>query len=134
MRKTELLARTEALRALEQKAFSAQHGRTDFYEYLDGVLELRHDCREENKIKATKDLLASLYGLKVRKGTRLIRLIIDASSMHDAYTRSEWTRALRLAISRGIKRGDGRLKQFFKDNGGVAGCAREFGQRRKRKS
>ena len=59
----------------------------------------------------------------VRVGTHPIRMLINATSrVKDPKVRSRWARALQYANS--LDADFTELKRLFRDNGGIAGCAR----------
>jgi hypothetical protein len=132
MTKNELISRIEELRARERKAFGPRHGKTDFYDPLGGVLDLYGDFRREKKRKTYLLMVASIYGIKVRKNTHSIRVIIDACSKKDVFTKCEWTRALRYALTRPKALKKQGLKGFLKSNGGTAGCAEKYSKARRK--
>ena len=128
------------LARLEKWAFRPRHKKTDFYEYLDGVLNLYLKWKDQNCAgKAAKGVLAEMYPdkVKIRRGTHTIRCIIDASSpVIDALSkedkeaeekkRSCWTSALRYAVRNKATVKEIGLGGFFGRNGGPAGCARQM--------
>ena len=111
------------LRRLERRCF-ASRSRFAFYDYLAAVLELYVRLRRTNQAKPAARRLAKLFRLRNQDRTHPIRVIIDATSTADLKTRSRWTRALKYAW-RERKTWTG-LKQFLRENGGPAGCARQF--------
>jgi hypothetical protein len=111
------------LRALERKCF-ASRSRFAFYDYLAAVFELYVQLRRRNQAKPSARRIAKLFGFRKQKRSHCIRVIIDATSTADLKTRSRWTRALRYAW-RG-RRTWRDLDAFLRENGGPAGCARQF--------
>jgi len=88
------------------------------------VIELYVQLRRTKQAKKAATLIVKLFGLRSKKGTHPIRVIIDATSSADNKTKSRWTRALRYAW---YKRKTWRdLKTFLRENGGPAGCAEQF--------
>jgi hypothetical protein len=126
-------AEIEKLRELEKKAFGPRHGKTDFYEYLDGVLELYFKWKAAGKSQTRAKQLASIYEFKLRKSTHPIRAIIDASSEQDSVVRSRWTRALQFALKHGSQVEKIGLGKFLESNGGVGGCASKAAQHNPRR-
>ena len=125
------------LARLEKWAFRPRHKRTDFYEYLDGILKLYLKWKDRNCAgKGATRVLAEIYPDKVKicRGTHTIRCIIDASSPGiDALSkgdkedeekkRSRWANALRYAAKNRATVKEIGLGGFFGRNGGPAGCA-----------
>ena len=117
------------LRRIEEACFGPRHKKTDFYEYLEGVLKLYFKWKDGNFAgKAAKRVLAKLYPdrVKIRSNTQTIRSIIDASSKQDKQTKSRWTNALRYAVKNRATVKDIGLGGFFGRNGGPAGCERKM--------
>lgn len=128
------------LERLEKMAFGPRHKKTDFYEYLDGVLKLYFRWKDRRYAgKETRRVLAELYAgkVKIRRGTHTIRCIIDASSPGiNALTkedkeaeekkRSCWTNALRFAVRNRATVEQIGLGGIFGRNGGPAGCATQW--------
>ena len=113
----------DGLRNLERRSFGLRE-RFAFYAYLAAVLRLYRRLRRRNHAKNVGQNIISLLGLCERKGTHLIRIIIDATSRADNKTKSRWTRALRYAWH---ERGEWkRLETFLQEHGGPAGCAARF--------
>jgi hypothetical protein len=113
----------EALRELEEKAFGPRHGKTDCYEYLDGVWKLYGAWKQCRWVRKRTGRVVRLYEVKLRKNTHPIRAIIDASSKQKADVKSEWTRALRYALTKKSEVENVGLNTFLVSNGGIAGCA-----------
>jgi len=128
------------LARLEKWAFRPRHKRTDFYEYLDGVLNLYLKWKDRKYAgKKAMRVLAEVYPdrVKIRSNTYTIRSIIDASSKKidglseedkeaEEKKRSRWTNALRRAVRNRATVKEIGLGGFFGRNGGVAGCARQM--------
>jgi ribonuclease HI len=130
----EIKAAIEALRELEEKSFGPRHGKTDFYDYLEGVWRLHSLWRADGKSKERARQVASIYGLKLRKNTHPIRVIIDASSEQDREVKSRWTRALEFARKHRSKVAKVGFAHFLESNGGVDGCARLLAQTHPKKA
>jgi hypothetical protein len=113
----------EDLRELERKCF-ASRSRFAFYGYLAAVFELYVQLRRRNQAKPSARRIAKLFGLRNQKGRNPIRVTIDATSAADIKTRSCWSRALRYAWRERKTWKD--FASFLRENGGPAGCARQF--------
>jgi hypothetical protein len=124
----------ERLRVLAEKAFGSQHGRYDFYDYLEGVWELYLKWKADKKLKARSKQLAKFYKgkVKLRKNTHAIRAIIDASCDQGADEKSEWTRALQYLDINLAQVQEVGFRNFIEENGGPYGCARRIAKRRTR--
>jgi hypothetical protein len=108
---------------LERKCFAARN-RLAFYDYLAAVFELYVQLRRRNQAKPSARLIAKLFGLRKQNRTHCIRAIIDTTSTADMKTKSRWTRALKYAWRERKTWKD--LASFLRENGGPAGCARQF--------
>jgi hypothetical protein len=113
----------EDLRELERKCFAARN-RFAFYDYLAAVFELYVQLRRRNQAKSWARRIAKLLGLLKQNRTHPIRVIIDATSTADNKMKSRWTRALRYAWRERKIWTD--LASFLRENGGPAGCAKQF--------
>jgi hypothetical protein len=111
------------LRELERKCF-ASRSRFAFYDYLAAVFELYVQLRRRNQAKPSARRIAKLFGFRKQKRSHCIRVIIDATSTADNKTKSRWSRALRYAWHERRKWTD--LDAFLRENGGPAGCAKQF--------
>ena len=114
---------------LERTCFAARN-RFAFYDYLAAVFELYVQLRRRNQAKPLARRIAKLFGLRKPNRTHCIRVIIDATSTADLKTRSRWSRALRYAWHERKTWKD--LGSFLRENGGPAGCARQFPAIRKK--
>jgi hypothetical protein len=119
----------DGLRNLERNCF-ASRSRFAFYDYLAAVFEFYVQLRRRNRAKPLAKRIAKLFGLRKQNGTHPIRVIIDATSTADLKTRSRWTRALKYAWRERKTWTD--LISFLRENGGPAGCARQFAAIRKK--
>jgi hypothetical protein len=117
------------LRELERKCFASRR-RFAFYFYLAAVFELYVQLRRRNQAKPSARRIAKLSGVRKQNRTHPIRTIIDATSTADNKTRSRWSRALRYAWRERKTWTD--LDAFLRENGGPAGCARQFSAIRKK--
>jgi hypothetical protein len=111
------------LRELERNCF-ASRSIFAFYDYLAVVFELYVQLRRRNEAKPLAKRIAKLFGLRKQNRTHLIRVIIDATSTADLKTRSRWSRALRYAWRE--RKTWKELGSFLRENGGPAGCAKQF--------
>jgi hypothetical protein len=111
------------LRALERKCF-ASRSRFAFYGYLAAVFELHVQLRLTKQAKKAARLIAKWFGLRNQKRTHPVRVIIDATSTADLKTKSRWSRALRYAWRERKTWTD--FTSFLRENGGPAGCAKQF--------
>jgi hypothetical protein len=117
------------LRGLERKCFAAR-SRFAFYEYLAAVFELYVQLRRTKQVKSWARRIGKLFGLRKQDRTHPIRVMIDATSTADLKTKSRWSRALRYAWQERKTWKD--LGSFLRENGGPAGCARQFPAIRKK--
>jgi hypothetical protein len=108
---------------LERKCF-ASRSRFAFYDYLAAVFELYGQLRRRNQAKPAARRIAELFELRKQSRIHCIRVIIDATSTADLKTRSRWSRALRYAWYE--RRTSTDLVAFLRENGGPAGCAKQF--------
>ena len=122
-----LLKMVNTLRSVEQKVFGRRHKRTDFYAYLAKVYEVYIGWAERAAAKRNSLRVATLMGIRIRKNTHPIRVLIDASCGQGMPAKSLWTQALRFAALKGVQRDA--LPRFLKERGGVTGCAREMADR-----
>jgi hypothetical protein len=113
----------DGLRRLERKCFAARN-RFAFYDYLAAVFDLYVQLRRRKQTKPLARRIANLFGLRKPNRTHPIRTIIDATSTTDIKTRSRWTRALKYAWRE--RRTWTGLGSFLRENGGPAGCAKQF--------
>jgi hypothetical protein len=113
----------DELRELERKCF-ASRSRFAFYDYLAAVFELYVQLKRTKQAKASARRIAELFRLRKQKQAHPIRVIIDATSTADLKTRSRWSRALRYAWYELRTSTD--FVAFLRENGGPAGCARQF--------
>jgi hypothetical protein len=111
------------LKSLERKCFRSRH-RFAFYEYLNAVYAFYELLRRKKEAKKAAGRIAELFGLRKRRRTHPIRVIINATSAADEKTKSRWARALRYAWYGRQWWKD--LNELFRSNGGPAGCAKEF--------
>ena len=146
-RPSETRAAITKLARLEKKCFGPRHKKTDFYEYLEGVLDLYLMWKDRNCAgKAAKGVLAELYPgrVEIRRGTHTIRCIIDASSPvinalskvdkeAEEKKRSRWTNTLRYAVRDRATVKEIGLGGFFGRNGESPAARRKWQQSSKRR-
>jgi hypothetical protein len=113
----------EDLRELERNCF-ASRSRFAFYDYLAAVFEFYVQLRRRDEAKPSARRIAKLFGLRKQNRTHPIRVLIDATSTADLKTKSRWTRALKYAWRE--RKTWKELGSFLRENGGPAGCARQF--------
>ena len=108
-------------------------GRDGFYKYLEAVYDSYAELRKmQGEAKKTRNKIIKWKHLKrISKNTHPVSVIIVASSREDRRMQSRWAQALRYAWKWRNNRGQLTLTQFFKMNGGVAGCARKFSTKEK---
>lgn len=124
-------AAIKRLGRLEQQSFSGRR-RFQFYNYLSELLEYYRRLEKSGELLAVRDFLLRRPNCR-SKSSDPIRVLIDATSRACTKTKSRWTRALQFALDRrGEWHGRMTAKQFFRTNGGVAGCARKIAVRRPR--
>ena len=123
MRTAEIRGEIEKLRDVEKNAFRGRHARFEFYNYLDRVVRFYWRCRDAGKPKTARKMIAAEYGLKDRKGKRLLHVIVEATSQQPAQTRNRWVQALQFAAKHRQQVEKDGFSKFVKDYGGIAGCA-----------
>jgi hypothetical protein len=100
----------------------------NLYAYLLAVYRLFGQWRKADVAEQAARRLLKLAGIAASRRRHSMRAIIDATSGADRKTKSRWVRALRYACSeRRCYRG---LRQCLEANGGIAGCARNWAERR----
>ena len=110
-------------------------GRDGFHEYLDAVYNMFAKLRKKKgrAKKAGNKVIRWKKLRRISKNSHAIYLIILGSSAEEKRMQSRWAQALRYAWNWRKKRGHLTLTEFFKKNGGVAGCARKFSNKEKPK-
>jgi hypothetical protein len=105
-----------------------QRSRFAFYDYLGAVYTFYAELKRCKCAKAVaRDIHHHLdRHAKFRKYP--IRVILDATCNADPKTKSRWTRTLRYAWLKRDYWSD--LDKFFRKNGGPAGCAQKYTDRR----
>jgi len=112
------------LKKLHKHAFRPHHGRFDIVDYLERVLRLRWRAKGKDSRTALRKEIRSVSSVKARKGKGTLHTIIEASAgSAPPRMRNRWVQALLYAgKNRSVVENDG-LADFFKANGGIAGCA-----------
>jgi hypothetical protein len=108
-------------------------GRDGFHEYLDAVYNWFATLRKTpgRATKTRNNIIRWTKGKAINKNTHTFLVIIGASSSESRRMQSRWAQALRYAWKWRHVRKNLTLTEFFKKNGGVAGCARKFSTKRK---
>lgn len=108
-------------------------GRDGFYEYLEAVYDVFAKLRKtKGRAKKARNKVIGWKKLQgISKNSHSIYPIIVGSSGEDKRMQSRWAQALRYAWKWRKKRGHLTLTEFFKNNGGVAGCARKLSTKQK---
>jgi hypothetical protein len=111
---------------------SRKHGRGKygFVRYLEQVYDQVTTWRETPGMakKMRKQIAKSAKLPKVTRKKGLFNVIIAATSVEPTRTKSRWAQALRYAWKYRERRGKLSLLDFFKNNGGPAGCATKLSQ------
>lgn len=116
---------------LERKSFSGRR-RFKFYGYLAEILEYHRQLEASGELLKIRDLLLARRDFRAMSSDPL-RVLIDATSKAGPKTKSRWTRALQFAVDKRSEwHGVMTAKQFFKRQGGIAGCARKIAVKRAR--
>jgi hypothetical protein len=93
------------------------------YAFLQHVYRIYHRWLARGGVRRHKAALMRLTAQNVRNAHHPLRALIKvANGTLEAKTASRWTRALEYALSEDIR--PGALFDFFRANGGIAGCAR----------
>jgi hypothetical protein len=118
----------KTLKKMWERSREYGRGRNGFHEYLKTVDNLYTELRKtRGRAKKVRTKIIKWEKLKrIGKNSHTIYVIIMASSGEDKRTQSRWAQALRYARRWRKKRDHLTLTEFFKKNGGVAGCAQKF--------
>jgi hypothetical protein len=119
-RTAKIKAQLEAAKAKAQKAFESRR-RFWFHTALEEAYRIYGEWRAVNCSKKNARKAARLFGLKMKKGTHPLKLIIDVLTPAGVDKR-RWVDGLLLAHKEGVAPKD--LVKFVQANGGIAGCAR----------
>jgi hypothetical protein len=122
------------LRKAAKTAFGPEHGRFDFYDYLDLVLKTYWSWERRRIPKRLGRQFGALFGVSPRKGRTPLHYLVGATShgdepMHSAAAKkietrdSRWVNGLRYAAKHRAAVQKKGLREFC---GGIAGCADEF--------
>jgi hypothetical protein len=120
--KDEIKRDIELLKASVLKAFEAR-GRFWFHVALKGSYALYVAWKDVGKSKKNAKDAAALFGIKRENGAHPLSTIIKLVTPGGVDTR-RWVNGLRFARKQGVAPKD--LVAFIKENGGIAGCARQF--------
>jgi hypothetical protein len=119
------------IRLLEKSAsrhrrdFRPGRKRFGLYRYLRDVYECYLDLRSRRIARKATRRIAKISKLSIQKKSHPIRILIEASAgPEDARQKSRWTQALKYAF--GWRQPARKLKWFFKETGGISGCARKY--------
>jgi hypothetical protein len=106
--------------------------RFSFYAYLRAVYSAYRKWKRVSISKKTARQIARTFRVPARDGVSPIRIIIEATLPEAGRKQhSRWVRALQFASLNDIPCQG--LLDFFRSNGGVAGCASLAAERRKRR-
>jgi hypothetical protein len=101
------------------------------YDYLQCVYSLHADLKENGVGKKASTRIGMLLDRPIKRNTHLVRTIINATSTGiDVKTASRWSQALRFCWRQRHEWSD--LQRFIRANGGIAGCASAFANRKMR--
>ena len=118
----------DELRRIESHSFRQRHGRTDFYEYLEAVLQVYSGWKKKGKGVGLRDYLMSVYNLASRKGKFALHYLVEASSKQGEKVRNRWVQALRYASGKRAAVKKLEFVKFLQENGGIVGCAGKMAQ------
>jgi hypothetical protein len=111
-----------------QRSRERAHGKYGFYQYLDKVYDQFAEWRETpgmaTKMRRQFAKLAKLPN--ATQNTHSFHVVISATSNEDNRTQSRWAQAMRYAWKYRKRRNMLSLADFFKKNGGPAGCATKY--------
>ena len=118
--------------------FKASHraqcatGRFKFYPYLVAVYRTYKEWRDLGVSKTMSHRVAKAFKTARRKSTNPVRTLIDATfPALDPKQKSRWSRALEFAAF--TKATPEQLPNLFKNNSGIAGCARGAAKQKPKK-
>jgi hypothetical protein len=119
--------------ATETEAFGQEEAVLASDDAVSGTsLEEADIAIAENLGRRRNDPLVRTTGHPWRQSDHPIKRIIDATSSEpDAKKKSRWARALEYALHERVS--SKRLDEFFRSNGGIAGCARSIARIRPRR-
>lgn len=110
-------------RAREEHAYRANHGRNDFYKYLEGIAETYWGWEADKCRKTRAAQLAHLAGVDPHIKKKALHVLVEATSKRDRDLRNRWVRGLQYVVRhREEVKAQGFLK-FCLANGGIKGCA-----------
>ncbi len=116
------------LQKLWKKSRTHRRGRFGFYRYLRAVYNWYAELRTtKGSAKKARDEIIKVHQLsKKRRQNHPTNVIIAATSKEDKRTQSRWAQALRYAWKYREQCGKLSVLDFFKKNGGPAGCAKKL--------
>jgi hypothetical protein len=128
---SELRQKIAELKILHKKSCRTR-GQNGQYSYLAEVYGFYRSLRDKNVAQKASKKIAKLFKIKIRNDSHPIGIIIRASlsNQADEFV-NRWTQCLRYAWAR--RRDWDTLDDFFKNNGGIRGCAERFSERNSRK-
>jgi len=93
------------------------------YRFLRSVFRAYLALQHDHLIHTLPDIAYQEFAVPKRKSWHPIRVILEANSRErDLKTKSKWTRALESAEQQEVSVGN--LFRHFRQNGGIAGCAK----------
>src|SRR5258708_8431959 len=108
----------EAAERLKQRV-----GRFETYDFLEAIYRVYIDWKCRKIAKRSSSTLAAELVIVRRKGMSPIRVLIEATHPNaDFKQKSRWVRALEYLYSENVS--PSHFRNFVRDRGGVAGCAR----------
>ena len=121
-----------------ESLFKASHraqcatGRFKFYPYLVAVYRTYKEWKDLGVSKKMSRRVAKAFKTGSRKNTNPVRTLIDATCPAlNSKQRSRWSRALEFAAF--TKATPEQLPNLFKNNSGIAGCARGAAKQKPKK-
>lgn len=124
--------RIDALMNIERDCFS-RRDRFWFYHYLSAVYKFYREMSEYERSTLGLYFLKRYLRPQCMADYDIFYILLDITSQADQKTKSRWRQALRYAYTK--RKGWRRkmtLREFFRNNGGVAGCARKSAIPRKK--
>lgn len=113
----------KALTTAAQKAL-ASINRFSVWKLLGRIYRLHRSWRRKRVARRAANGIARLFGIRRRQGTHPLKVLVDAAAPQvDAKQRSRWARALEQALEDEVPAGQ--LRKYLKENGGIAGAARQ---------
>ncbi|MDQ2081526.1 hypothetical protein RA307_15170 [Xanthobacteraceae bacterium Astr-EGSB] len=124
------------LREAAKTAFGPEHGRFDFYGYLELVIKTYWSWKDKNARTKYGRQFGALFGIPPRKGRSSLHYLIGATShgeepMHSAAAKkietrdNRWVQGLRFVAKKRSAVEKQGLEAFCNSQGGIAGCERK---------